>query len=106
VKIVCKLGPFDRQVGQAAVAPHEPEDAMNDLGRAVTSDGEAQQRQRIERMLVREFDRDAQFAGLPDDEAVGEYALRCNLGGTLLTVRLQQAREQYWPIADSDAGRK
>ena len=50
-----ELRPLDRQIGQPAVAPDEAEDPVHRVRRAVAGDREAQQRQRIERMLGRKL---------------------------------------------------
>ena len=66
-EVVRQFGPFDRQVGQAPVAPDEAEDAVHRLAASQSQAmREAQQRQRIERMLGRKLERNAELLRLPD----------------------------------------
>ena len=72
----------------------------------VAGDRKAQQRQRVERMLGRKLERDAQPFRLPDAEAVGERALGRDLGRPLLAVRVEQRREQHRPVAQRQIARR
>ncbi len=82
-----ELRPFDRKVGQAPVAPHETEDPVHRFGRAIAGEREPQEGQRIERMLVRHLERDAEPLRLPHREAIREGALARDLGRSLVIVR-------------------
>ena len=97
VQLRHELRPFDRHVAEAAVAPHKAKDAAYRLGCAIGHDREAQERQRIERMRRRKFERDPQGPSLPDDVAIGETALARNLRRPLVSVRAEQRGEQDRP---------
>ena len=89
-----QLRPFDRQVGQAAVAPYEAEDALDRVdGAQSQAIARRKQRQRVERMLVRHLERYAEPLRLPDDEAIGERALARDFGRALLPVGAEQPAE-------------
>ena len=70
-----ELGPLDRQISQATVAPDEREIWRTAEGIAVRGDRESQQRQRIERMRRGKLDRDSELRRLPTHQTVGTVAL-------------------------------
>ena len=94
-----QLGPFDRQIPQASVAPDETEDRAHRFGRTIGRNRQPQQRQRIERMDGRELERYPELTCLPDDEPVGKAAFRGNLRRAEGVVCLEQAGEQHGPVA-------
>jgi hypothetical protein len=97
-----QLGPFDRQIAEPPVAPHETENPAHRIGLAVGREGKPQQRERVERVRRRKRERDPELSRLPDDETVSEAALGGDLRRPLVRVRLEQAGEQNRPVTHAD----